>query len=166
MVCKKTLCPLIVLLGVAIAAQAGPQEKKAEKGKKMEMAMPKDRVMVMSKYDFAESLSRVKRAIEQQELMILFTPDHQEMLKMVGLQVSPMTTIEFFHPRYGKTIVQNDMAAAIEIPLRIIVAQKEDGSVMVTYRKPSSIFEKYKGLTELGKELDAVCDKIAKACTS
>jgi len=149
---------------MAAVAFAGVQRKKAEEGKKTAMLTPKDRVMVVSKYDFTQTLSLIKRAIEQQELMVLFTPDHQEMLKMVGLQVHPMTTIEFFHPRYGKTIVQNDMAAAIEIPLRMIVAQKDDGTVMVTYRKPSSVFEKYKGLTELGKELDAVCDKIAKAC--
>ncbi len=139
---------LAVAMLIVCAGLTAAQEKKG-----MKMEMPKDRAMVMSKYNFEETLSNIKRAIEGKEMMVLFTPDHQEMLKMVGVQAKPMTTVEFFHPRYGKLIFMNDMAAAIEVPIRIIVMDGDMGT-MITYRKPSEIFKNYKGLADMGKALD------------
>jgi len=113
------------------------------------------RVMAMSKYDFNETVSRVKQAIEAQQMVVLFTADHQAMLSMVGLQTKGMMGIEFFHPRYGKIIFQNDHAAGLEVPLRLVVMEGEMGT-MLTYEKPSHIFGKYPKLKKLGEELDGV----------
>lgn len=124
-----------------------------------QMPMPEGRAMAMSKYDFSETVSRLKQAINDQSLMVVFTADHQAMLAMVGKQTKGMLTIEFFHPRYGKTIFETNHAAGIEIPLRLVVMEGDMGT-MITYEKPSYIFGKYKGLEALGKELDGVLDKI------
>lgn len=113
------------------------------------------RVMAMSKYDFNETVSRVKQAVEGQQMMVVFTADHQAMLSMVGLQTKGMVGIEFLHPRYGKVIVQNDHAAGVEIPLRLVIMEGEMGTVL-TYQKPSHTFGKYPKLKKLGEELDGV----------
>lgn len=129
-------------------------------------AMPRmeGRVMAMSKYGFDETVSRLKQAIEGQQMMVVFNADHQAMLEMVGLKTKGMLGIEFFHPRYGKVIMQNDHAAGIEIPLRLVVMEGDMGA-MISYYKPSYIFRKYPKLAELGKELDGVLAKIEQAVT-
>ncbi|MBI3492882.1 MAG: DUF302 domain-containing protein [Acidobacteria bacterium] len=141
----------LMLLSVGVVAQ----EKKT-------MAVPKDRGMVMSKYGFDETVSNVKQAIEGQQMMVLFSADHQQMLKMVGVDANPMTTVEFFHPRYGKRIFEGNMDASAEVPLRIMVMQGPMGT-MVEWVKPSTTIGKYKGLGSLGTELDATLQKIASA---
>jgi uncharacterized protein (DUF302 family) len=122
--------------------------------------MPPGRVMVMSKYSFDETVSRVKQAIEGQQMMVVFSADHQAMLQMVGLQTKGMVGIEFFHPRYGKVIVENDHAAGLEIPLRLVIMEGDMGT-MLTYQKPSHTFNKYPRLKNLGEELDRVLAAIA-----
>lgn len=131
----------------------------------MKMDMPEGRAMVMSKHPYNDTVSKLKQAIADQEMMVLFTADHQEMLKMVGLDTKPMLTIEFFHPRYGKKIYENDGRAAIEIPLRLVLMENQEGMVMVSYNKPSYVFSKYPKLKDLGTELDGVYDKIVASVT-
>lgn len=120
------------------------------------------RVMGMSKFNFQQTVSKIKEAIEGQQMMVVFVADHQAMLGMVGMQTKGMQTLEFFHPRYGKVIFQNDHRAGIEIPLRIVVME-EDMGTMFSYNKPSHIFEKYPKLKALRKELDGVVAKIVSA---
>ncbi len=140
----------------AIAAILGVVVTGAWAGEKM---LP-GRVMAMSKYSFDETVSRVKQAIEGQQMMVVFSADHQAMLQMVGLQTKGMVGIEFFHPRYGKVIVENDHAAGLEIPLRLVIMEGDMGT-MLTYQKPSHTFSKYPRLKNLGEELDGVLATIA-----
>ena len=115
----------------------------------------------MSKYDFDETVSKVKTAIEAHQMMVMFTADHQQMLSMVGLTTPPMETLEFFSPRYGKTVYEEDMGGALAIPLRIVIMQNEQGKVMYAYDKPSYLLARFSKLADLGQQLDQVMDEIA-----
>lgn len=126
------------------------------------MALPEGRVMQPSRYGFDQTVSRVKQAIGQQNLMVVAEADHQAMLSMVGMQTKGMLAIEFFHPRYGKVIFENNSAAGIEVPLRLVVMDGDMGT-MISYNKPSFIFGKYRGLEALGRELDGVVQTITAA---
>ncbi|MBI5096995.1 MAG: DUF302 domain-containing protein [Nitrospirae bacterium] len=148
---------IIFLAGLSLT-EAGEMKGKME----MEMKMPPGRVMGMSKYNFDETISRLKEAIESQSMMVVFTADHQAMLKMVGMETKGMMGIEFFHPRYGKVIFQNDHMAGVETPLRIVVMESEMGT-MFTYWKPSHTFAPYPKLKDLGRELDGVLESITKS---
>lgn len=152
-------------MAIAVLLLAGLNLVSAQEMKgKMEMKMPPGRVMGMSKYDFNETVSRIKQAIEAQNMMVVFTADHQAMLKMVGMDTKGMLGIEFFHPRYGKVIFQNDHTAGVEIPLRIVVMEGDMGT-MFTYWKSSHTFAPYPKLKELGKELDGALEAITSSVT-
>lgn len=134
-------------------------------GRSIAMPLPKDRLVVRSKYPYSETVSRIKATIESQDLLIVGTIDHQELLTLVGLKTGGMLGIEFFHPRYGKVIAKNDGAAALEMPFRLVVMEANDKSVLVTYYRPSSVFAPYKGLEGLGREIDGVLDNIVASIT-
>lgn len=147
---------LFLTIGCAMA-QAGGQKAQG-------MPAMEGRVMAMSKYGFDETISKLKQAIEGQQMMVVFTTDHQAMLRMVGLETKGMVGIEFFHPRYGRVIVENDHRAGIEIPLRLVVMEGEKGT-MISYYKPSYTFGRYPKLKRLGEELDRVLESIQAAIT-
>lgn len=123
------------------------------------MPLPEGRVMAPSRLDFNQTVSRLKQAIAEQNMMVVTDIDHQSMLSMVGVQTSGMLTIEFFHPRYGKVIFENNRAAGIEIPLRLVVMEGDMGT-MVSYNRPSHIFGSYRGLEALGRDLNGALDRI------
>lgn len=97
-------------------------------------------------------------------MTVVFTADHQQMQRMIQMETPPMSTIEFFHPRYGKRIFEGNPEAAPEIRLRILVMQGDKGA-MVSWVKPSTTIGKYKGLESLGRELDSTLQQIAASVT-
>lgn len=124
----------------------------------------KGRATAKSKYPFNETVSRIKQAIEAQEMMVIQTVDMQAMLQMVGVQAKGMQQVLFFHPRYGKAIYESDRMAGIEAPLKLVVMEGDMGTV-ISYYKPSHVFATYPKLKALGDELDGVLGRIAEAAT-
>lgn len=155
---------LLGLFAGVVSLTIGCAMVQAEGEKAHQMPAMEGRVMGMSKYGFDETVSRLKQAIEGQQMVVVFTADHQAMLEMVGLKTKGMLGIEFFHPRYGKVIVQNDHAAGIEIPMRLVVMEDAMGT-MISYYRPSYIFGKYPKLKQLGEELDRVLGAIQAVVT-
>ena len=129
------------------------------------MPLPKDRIVIRSNYTYIDTVTRIKATIESKDLLIISNVDHQELVKLVGLKTGGMLGIEFFHPRYGKVIAKNDGAAALEMPFRVLVMEANDGKVLVTFYRASSVLAPYKGLGGLGRELDGVLDDIVTSIT-
>lgn len=165
---KRTLGILVLATGLMVVVtgcETTPQSSthgSTGMGQSSGMAMANDRIMAKSLYSFDETVSRIKDAIGSAQMMVVFTADHQAMLSMAGLNTKGMQGIEFFHPRYGKMIMQNDHRAGIEIPLRLVVMETPEGKAMLSFYKPSSTFAKYKGLGEMARELDGVYDAIVE----
>jgi len=151
------LCALAALVALWAVPLMGGQEM-------MDKEIMKGRVMAKSKYPFDETVSRLKQAIEGENLMVIHSIDQQAMLRMVGVEAKGMQAILFFHPQYGKMIYQTDRRAGIEAPLKIVVMEGDMGT-MVSYYKPSYVFGRYPGLAGLGRELDGVLARITEAVT-
>jgi len=170
---RKISCFVIMCLMMFSFAFALPQEGNAQEtamkmvfgDRSIAMPLPKDRLVVRSKYPYMDTVIRIKDTIESKDILIVGNIDHQELLTLVGLKTGGMVGIEFFHPRYGKVIAKNDGAAALEMPFRILVMEANDGSVLVTYYRPSSILAPYKGCEGLGREIDGVMDDIVASFT-
>ncbi len=159
--CEKILTRSLMAVVSLLWLSAFSVGLRAQQHEMKEEMLP-DRAMGVSRYGFNDTVSQIQKAIEAQGMMVIQRIDHQAMLSMVGVKTKGMLTLEFFHPKYGKTLVENDHRAGIEIPLRIVVMESDMG-VMFTYRKPSVTFGQYQKLKSLGQELDGVLAKIADA---
>ena len=104
---------------------------------------------------FENTVTKLKKAITANKLVIVKQVPFTKMLGMVGVKAEKIIGFEIFHPRYGKVIYANDKTAFLEAPLRILVRDK-GGKVMIRYRKPSVVFAGYSGLSSLGSQLDKV----------
>lgn len=121
-----------------------------------------DMVRVTAKGNFDATVTELKKAITANQMILIKDIPFQQMLKMAGVNSEPVMSFEIFHPRYGKTIYENDKNAFIVPPLRIVV-HEQGGKVVLSYRKPSAAFAGYSGLSKMATELDGVFDNIAKA---
>lgn len=112
---------------------------------------------------FDKVVAGLTREISAHNLVLVNKIPYQQMVKMVGVNASPMMGFEIFHPRYGKVLYEKDPSALMDAPLRIL-AREEGGKVTLTYRKPSAVFASYSGLSDMSKQLDqAFADIVAKA---
>ena len=128
------------------------------------LALAQEQVEKVSKHNFQQTVNRLGQAMKSARFLILGEFDYQKMQRMVGKRVKPAKGFNFFRPDLGTPIFANDPNAALEIPLKIIVLEK-GGQVVVRYRKPSDIFREYKGLSGLGKQLDALVEQLATTAT-
>lgn len=119
-------------------------------------------VTVTAKGNFDATVTELKKALTANQMILIKDIPFQQMLKMAGVNSEPVMSFEIFHPRYGKTIYENDKNAFIVPPLRIIV-HEQGGKVVLSYRKPSAAFAGYSGLSKMATELDGVFDNIVKA---
>ncbi len=118
-----------------------------------------DIVTQSPKGSLENTVTKLKKAITANKLVIVKEVPFTQMLGMVGVKAEKMSGFEIFHPRYGKVLYANDKNAFLEAPLRILLRDK-GGEVMIRYRKPSVIFAGYSGLSDLGSQLDKVFAKI------
>ena len=117
-------------------------------------------VTVRSGLDFDATLKGLKQAIESENLMVIEEINPQQMLRMVGMRVDGMRQILFFHPRFMKQIVETNRNGGIEPPLKLLVMERPDGTVMVRYHDPVHQFGPYDGLEELASELRGIFERV------
>ena len=123
---------------------------------------PEFLVTQRSAYDFDETLSRIRRAIEAENLMVVHEINPQQMLRMVGVRTGGMRQVLFFHPRYMKQIMETNRNAGIEPPLKVLVMESPNG-VMVRYEDPVHQFQAYPGLGALSEELRGIFERVVAA---
>jgi hypothetical protein len=59
-----------------------------------------------------------------------------------------------------------DPNAIIEVPLKLVAMQLPDDRVTVHYPRIDLRLARYPGLTVLGQELAAICDRLARTVTA
>ncbi len=122
-----------------------------------------ERVEKVSKFSFNRTLRKLDRAFKASSLLILGEFDYKKMQKMVGRNVRPAKGFAYFRPDLGTPIFQKDPRAALEIPFKLLVLERSDGKVVISYKKPSLLLASYKGLSSLGKRLDDLVGKLTDA---
>ena len=124
-------------------------------------------VVVKSKNNFADTVSRLKDAIQQNQMMVLFEANHKNMLAMIGVQSRNSVTILFGRPQMGAMLMDAEPKAALEMPMRIAVRELDNGEVVVLYYRPSYLLSHYKNpkLAAVGRQMDGVVQKLVDAAT-
>lgn len=127
-----------------------------------------ERVDKVSKYGFAQTVSRVEKELEREHLMIVAKIDHRNMLSMIGTNIKGATTLEFGKPEMGKMLLPMNPGIGLEMPGKIYVFETADGKVLVSYRRVAKNYGAYGDpeVAKAGEMMDALAEKIATNATS
>lgn len=123
-------------------------------------ASPPGLVEVTSHNGFGPTVGKLEHAVSQNGLVVLKKFNQQKMLAMVGMHAQQEMSFEIFHPKYGKTVYNNDPVGFLAVPLRVVVVQS-GGGVKLYYQKPSTVLAPF-GLSDLGNQLDPVFKTIVE----
>lgn len=123
------------------------------------------RVDKTSKGSFSETIAKLESALKAEHMMVVAKIDHAKMLSMVGAKIRGATTVEFGKPDMGKMLLPMNPAIGLEMPARIYVYERGDGTVVVSYRRVAPDFAAYGSpdVAKAGEMMDMMADKIATA---
>ena len=86
---------------------------------------------VDSPHAFGETVQRIEPTIAARGLTLFVKVDHSAAAASAGLTLRPTTLLDFGNPKGGTPIMQAQPTAAIDLPLKALVWQGDDGKVSV-----------------------------------
>lgn len=86
---------------------------------------------------YEEVYAKINEFLKEKELHIFSDINQKEYAEQVGLQLNKITCIVFGNPAVGTYLMQDDENLAVDLPLKIILIEK-DNSTKIIYEKPST----------------------------
>jgi uncharacterized protein (DUF302 family) len=115
-----------------------------------------DLVTKPSQYSVPETVDRIERAVRAKGMQIFLRIDHSGEAKKVGLAMRPTQLLIFGNPKGGTALMVAKPTAAIDLPMKALAWEDEDGKVWLTYNSPELLHARHGVPGELTSKLDAV----------
>ncbi|HXM68704.1 MAG TPA: DUF302 domain-containing protein [Candidatus Acidoferrum sp.] len=120
-------------------------------------------VQVASRYSVDESVQRLKSLFEEKGLQVFAVIDHSGEAAKVGLKMRPTKVVIFGSPKGGTPLMVAAPSLAIDLPLKALVAEDENGNVTVSYNSPEYLQQRHSVPADLIKNIAGAGALLAKA---
>ena len=95
------------------------------------------------------SFARLEAAVAQRGLTIFARIDFAADAAAVGLVLRPTRLLLFGNPRGGTPLIVAAPTVALDLPLRVLVREADDGTVWVGYTTPEELAARHAVPTDL-----------------
>ena len=120
-------------------------------------------VQVASSYPVYETVQRLESLLRQKGLQVFAVIDHSGEAEKVGLTMRMTKVVIFGSPLGGTPLMVAAPTLAIDLPLKALVAEDENGKVWVTYNSPEYLQQRHGVPEDLIKNIVGAGALIAKA---
>jgi uncharacterized protein (DUF302 family) len=96
-----------------------------------------------SKHSVDETVEKLKATLEAKGVTLFALVDHSGEAQKVGLTMPPTKLLIFGSPKGGTPLMLASPSVAIDLPLKILVAQDKDGTVNVCYNAPEYLQQRH-----------------------
>ena len=100
-------------------------------------------IRVPSRCSVEETLQRLQTAFMAKGLQIFALIDHSGEAEKAGLKMLPTKVIIFGSPKAGTPLMLAAPSLAIDLPLKVLVAEDANGKVSVTYNDPEYLRDRH-----------------------
>jgi uncharacterized protein (DUF302 family) len=128
----------------------------ADRGGKAGRLMAAGIVQRSSRHSFSETVERLRSALKAKGITLFAEVDHSGEAEKVGLRMPPTKLFIFGNPKAGTPVMLASPSSAIDLPLKILVAQDEEGKVSVSFNSAEYLGERHNVPQELVPSLAAV----------
>jgi uncharacterized protein (DUF302 family) len=112
-----------------------------------------DYVEHKSSLKFAETVEILVDTIEKVGMNVFAKIDHAAGAKDVGMHLPPSVVLIYGHARGGTPVMQAAPAAALDLPLRVLIRETERGETVIAFHPARQTLARYAILTELVERL-------------
>jgi uncharacterized protein (DUF302 family) len=105
----------------------------------------KDRgiVTIPSNHSVDETVDRLKSVLQSRNIILFALIDHSGEAAKVGMKVPPTKLLIFGNPKGGTPLMQAAPSIALDLPLKILVAEDAQGKVSLSYNNPEYLKERH-----------------------
>jgi uncharacterized protein (DUF302 family) len=141
--------PLFVV-SILLASEAFPMQK--EDGI----------VKIQSRHSVDETVGKLKTILQSKGVTLFALIDHSGEAEKVGMKMPPTKLLIFGNPKGGTPLMLASPSAAIDLPLKILVADDSQGKAWISYNSAEYLKERH-GLPEALMSNIAVAPALAAA---
>ena len=114
-------------------------------------------ITIQSGFPVKETISRLISIIESREMTVFARIDHADNAIKQGLTLRPTELIIFGNPKAGTLLMQDKQISGIDLPLKALAWEDEEGKSWLSYNDTNWIAERH--------ALSTKSDPIIKAIT-
>ncbi len=120
-----------------------------------------------SKNSVKQTINNIKTIVRKKGLNVFAIINHKGNAKAVGMTMRESKVIVFGNPKLGTALMQENILSALDLPVKILVYEDEQGKVKIAYRDASWL-RKLHGLQDnktvamIDHGLDKLTDKAGK----
>ena len=122
----------------------------------MSLADP-DLVTLPSAHGVPETVARLKALLAQKGIEVFAHIDHAARARAVGLPLRPTQVLIFGNPRAGTPLMQSRQTVGLELPLRVLAWEDEEGRAWLTYRRLADLARQHR-VTDRDEAVQALDD--------
>lgn len=104
-------------------------------------------ITTQSDYSVKVTIDRVASIVQSKGLTVFARIDHADNAANQGLQLRPTELIIFGNPKAGTVLMQDKQTSGIDLPVKALAWQDEEGKVWLTYNDTNWIANRH-GLSE------------------
>jgi uncharacterized protein (DUF302 family) len=125
---------LVLIFAICVLLQAGTTTMAAQ-----------GLITVRSSFTVSETLERLDRAISDMNMKVMSRIDHGAAAATVDMHLRPTHLIIFGSPKGGTPVMQLIQTLGIDLPLKALVWQDEDGTTWLSYNDPMWLVARHDG---------------------
>jgi len=115
-----------------------------------------------SNHSVEETLEKLKRILQAKGVTLFTTIDHSGEAAKVGMKMRPTKLAIFGSPKAGTPLMLAAPSSAIDLPLKILIWEDNEGKVWISYNSPAYLQERHGFPPELLQNI-AVVETLAAA---
>jgi uncharacterized protein (DUF302 family) len=98
---------------------------------------------VESRFTAVETIDRLADAVVAAGLLIFARIDHAQGASDAGMALRPTLLLIFGHPKSGTPLMQDNQTVGIDLPVKALAWENEDGRVWLTYNDATWIADRH-----------------------
>lgn len=118
---------------------------------------------VSSRYSVPETLARLQTILKEKGITVFALVDHSGEAEKAGLSMRPTQLLIFGSPKGGTPLMVAAPRLAIDLPLKALAWQDEQGRVWLSYNTPEYLHERHGFPAELMKNIAVIGALVQKA---
>jgi uncharacterized protein (DUF302 family) len=117
----------------------------------------------LSHHSVVDTVERLKGILLSKGVMLFAIVDHSGEAEKVGMKMRPTKLLIFGSPKAGTPLMEAAPSVAIDLPLKILVWEDEQGKVWVSFNSPAYLQQRHGIPPELLQNIAVVESLAAKA---
>jgi len=110
---------------------------------------------IVSNHSVDDTVARLQKLLEEKGVKLFCLIDHSGEAEAAGLTMRPAKLLIFGNPKAGTPLMVAAPSAAIDLPLKILVAETEGGKTILYWNDPAWLGERHGFPVQLNANLAA-----------